>query len=97
MTRRGDIVVGIDHGLTFHPAWKLRTVIWDFAGEPLPGALADDVGRVLDELEAGALGDRLRDHLTDTELEAIEYRGRALLEEGFPYPDDYRSTPWPLV
>ena len=26
-----DLVLGIDHGLTFHPAWKLRTVIWDFA------------------------------------------------------------------
>ena len=27
----------IDHGVCFHPEWKLRTVIWDFAGEPLPG------------------------------------------------------------
>ena len=26
-----DLVLGIDHGLTFHPMWKLRTVIWDFA------------------------------------------------------------------
>ena len=31
-----DVVVGIDHGLTFHVAWKLRTVIWDFAGDPVP-------------------------------------------------------------
>ena len=34
-----DIVVGIDHGLTFHEDWKLRTVIWDFAGEKLPPAM----------------------------------------------------------
>jgi hypothetical protein len=92
-----DLVVGIDHGLTFHPAWKLRTVIWDFAGEPVPAGLADAVGRVVDQLETGELGARLREHLTAVEVEAIEYRGRALLDEGFPYPDDYRSTPWPLV
>lgn len=91
-----DAIVGIDHGLTFHPAWKLRTVIWDFAGEPVPPAMGDDVCRALDDL-AGDLGERLRLHLTEIEIEAIEYRGRALLSQGFPYPDDYRSTPWPLV
>ena len=35
----------IDHGLTFHADTKIRTVIWDFAGEPIPehllAALAD--------------------------------------------------------
>jgi uncharacterized repeat protein (TIGR03843 family) len=91
-----DVVIGIDHGLTFHPAWKLRTVIWDFAGEPVPPTLGDDVCRALDDL-AGDLGRRLGRHLTQVEIEAIEYRGRALLAQGFPYPDDYRSTPWPLV
>jgi hypothetical protein len=89
-------IVGIDHGLTFHPAWKLRTVIWDFAGEAVPAALGDDVCRTLEDLR-GDLGSRLRRLLTEVEIEAIEYRGRALLAQGFPYPDDYRSTPWPLV
>ncbi|MFI5047233.1 MAG: SCO1664 family protein [Acidimicrobiia bacterium] len=92
-----DTVVGIDHGLTFHPAWKLRTVIWDFAGETVAESLRDDVCRAMDSLRDGALRDRLRPHLTDVELEAVEYRGRAVLAEGLPYPDDYRSTPWPLV
>ena len=93
-----DLIVGIDHGLTFHPAWKLRTVIWDFAGERVPDADADDVCRALAELDNGPLGERLSDLLTGVELESIAYRARGLLEEGFPYPDDgYRSTPWPLV
>ncbi len=26
----------IDHGLTFHTEYKLRTVIWDWAGSPIP-------------------------------------------------------------
>jgi uncharacterized repeat protein (TIGR03843 family) len=92
-----DVVVGIDHGLTFHPAWKLRTVIWDFAGEPVLPILRDDVCRVVEQLGNGPLRATLGAHLTEVEIEAIEYRGRALLEEGLPYADDYRSTPWPLV
>jgi hypothetical protein len=55
------------------------------------------VCRALEELRDGALRDRLRPHLTPVELEAVEYRARAVLAEGLPYPDDYRSTPWPLV
>jgi len=93
-----DVIVGIDHGLTFHPAWKLRTVIWDFAGERVPDVDADDVCRALAELDSGPLGGRLADHLTAVEIEAVTYRANALLQEGFPYPDHgYRSTPWPLV
>jgi uncharacterized repeat protein (TIGR03843 family) len=95
---QNDAIVGIDHGLTFHPAWKLRTVIWDFAGERVPDGDTDDVCRTLADLEEGALGGELADLLTSVEIEAIVYRGRALLQEGFPYPDHgYRSTPWPLV
>ncbi len=36
LAKRDGHVWGIDHGLTFHVADKLRTVIWDFAGEPVP-------------------------------------------------------------
>jgi uncharacterized repeat protein (TIGR03843 family) len=93
-----DVIVGIDHGLTFHPAWKLRTVIWDFAGEQVPVTDTDDVCRALAALEGGSLATDLADLLTPVEIEAVAYRGRALLQEGFPYPDHgYRSTPWPLV
>ena len=31
----------IDHGLTFHSDIKIRTVIWDFGGEAIPGDLLD--------------------------------------------------------
>jgi uncharacterized repeat protein (TIGR03843 family) len=92
-----DVVVGIDHGLTFHEMWKLRTVIWDFAGESVPPDAADDVCRVLADLEQGPLGRRLGELLDADEIAAIAHRGRALLAEGLPLPDDYHSTPWPLV
>src|SRR5207253_341762 len=36
---------GIDHGLCFHEDPKLRTVIWEFAGEPVPDELMNAVAR----------------------------------------------------
>jgi uncharacterized repeat protein (TIGR03843 family) len=97
--RVNDIVIGIDHGLTFHPAWKLRTVIWDFAGEPLPPDLADDVCRVVADADTGELGDRLAMLLSPPELAAFSMRATDLVRDGrFPDPDPgYHSVPWPLV
>src|ERR671923_862144 len=45
---------GVDNGLTFHPLPKLRTVIWEFAGEPVPDRLRVDADRLAGELESGA-------------------------------------------
>ena len=42
---------GIDHGLTFHAHPKLRTVIWDFSGEPMPQELLHDLRRTLKDIE----------------------------------------------
>src|SRR5712691_10814787 len=41
----------IDHGVCFAVEPKLRTVIWDFAGDPLPESLCRDLGRLEQELE----------------------------------------------
>lgn len=41
----------IDHGLCFHSEYKLRTVIWEFAGERIEVALQDDLRHLLHELE----------------------------------------------
>ncbi len=39
-------VYAIDNALTFHAEPKLRTVIWDFSGEPIPASLRADVRRL---------------------------------------------------
>jgi len=88
----------IDHGLTFHEEPKLRTVIWDFAGERLPNRVQDDLERWLAE----GLGEQqLAGLLDDRELEALDRRTRALLDAGeLPAPDEDREWPpypWPLV
>jgi uncharacterized repeat protein (TIGR03843 family) len=96
---RNDVILGIDHGLTFHRQWKLRTVIWDFASEPLPVPLVEDVCRAVGELDDGALGERLGALLAPDELVAIAHRAAELLRDGrFPEPDPgYHSVPWPMV
>jgi uncharacterized repeat protein (TIGR03843 family) len=95
-SRPDGAIVGIDHGLTFHPAWKLRTVIWDFAGEAVSPDLADDVCRLALD---GALADRMAPLLSTLELDAMQRRASDLVGSGhLPDPDPgYHSLPWPLV
>lgn len=85
---------GIDNGLCFHCEPKLRTVMWDFAGETVPGrvveaacALADDVPEQVCAL------------IEPAEVQALERRARALVRRPrFPAPGpDHRAYPWPLV
>lgn len=87
-------IYAIDNGLTFHAEMKLRTVIWDFGGEPIPGALLDDIRRVLRRSVPAPLGDLL----DATERTALLARARAVLKVGrFPEDTGDRRYPWPLV
>lgn len=90
----------IDHGLCFHEEEKLRTVIWDHAGEPIPTPLLTDVANLLPALAPdGALSTALAPYLLPEEITALRERGQWLLEIGiFPIPpEDRRAYPWPLV
>ncbi len=91
-------IVGIDHGLTFHEHWKLRTVIWEFGAERVPDVLRDDLCRVIDDLAHGGLGARFGELLSAAEIDATIARGQALVAGRLPTPDPgYHSVPWPLV
>lgn len=88
----------VDHGLCFSERPVLRTVIWEFAGEPVPDRLLDDVHRLEPELRAGALRRELDGLLTAAEIDGTADRARALAGEGrFPLPGPGRSRPWPAV
>ena len=92
---RDGRVYGIDHGLSFHAEFKLRTVIWDFAGEPIPEKILEDVERFITD---GAPVELLC-LLDPFENDAMLSRAKALVEEGV-FPDDDtggRRYPWPLV
>jgi hypothetical protein len=89
----------VDHGVTFHAEPKLRTVIWDYAEEPLP----DEIRHALERLRASLsderrLGGEMERLLTPTERSATLHRVDALLERSrFPPPGPDRPVPWPLI
>jgi hypothetical protein len=88
----------IDHGVCFAVESKLRTVIWDFAGQPVPPRLLEDVARVADELRGGPLRDRMTSLLTPDEIEATAQRAERLARATrFPHPVGRRPYPWPPV
>jgi hypothetical protein len=89
----------IDHGLTFHTDPKLRTVIWDFAGEPLPGDLCGDLEGALMSIEKGALGGVLEKLLKPGEVRVLKRRLRGVLDPTWRFPDPTSawSVPWPPV
>ncbi|MBI1843240.1 MAG: SCO1664 family protein [Actinobacteria bacterium] len=91
---RDQHIYGIDNGLCFHPDPKIRTVIWEFGGEPIPAGLLGDIERCLEGLPGP-----LDPYLTHDEIDGIRRRGTYLLERaGFPEADPHgRCYPWPLV
>lgn len=93
-------IYGIDHGLTFNAQPKLRTVIWDFAGEPIPEPLLRDLeARAADEAAAAELRAQLAPLLGRGEIERFFLRVRRVLAARvFPGPaGGYHNVPWGFV
>lgn len=90
---------GIDHGLTFHNQGKLRTVIWDFVGEPVPSDVLDDIERLRRKLErSDARAAELDAMLDKGERKALRQRVERILTTGcFPDPPPWRPVPWPAL
>jgi uncharacterized repeat protein (TIGR03843 family) len=86
----------IDNGLCFHEDDKVRTVIWDFAGDPIEPALLERLHEVADGDVAV-----LRGLLDGPEVDATQHRARRLAAEGvLPEPIEegrYPPWPWPIV
>ena len=87
-------IYGIDNGLCFHPDPKVRTVIWEFGGEPIAPALLDDLRRL-----PSALPGDLAPLLDQEELDGVASRAERLVRRGeLPEADPSgRCYPWPLV
>jgi hypothetical protein len=89
-------VYGVDHGVSFHRQDKLRTVLWAWAGDPLPDDAVDTLSELRAELE-GPLADALQPLLTRRELVATVRRVDRLLESRrYPEPSgEWPAVPWP--
>ena len=93
----GEIHV-IDHGVCFSSSPKLRTVIWDFAGDPIPEVLLADVARLEAELRDGPTRAALAGLLDPIELDATHRRTETIIRsKRFPLPGPERPYPWPAV
>jgi uncharacterized repeat protein (TIGR03843 family) len=86
-------VWAIDNGLCFAADFRLRTVIWEFGGEPIDDTLLAAVTPLTERvpLEVATL-------LNDEEVDAIQGRAAWLVEHRtFPVDHTGRRYPWPLV
>jgi uncharacterized repeat protein (TIGR03843 family) len=85
---------GVDNGLSFHAEPKLRTVIWDFGGDPVAPAVLADLERTL----CAGVPTEVAELLTTAERGAVVERVARLLRTGrFPVDPSGRRYPWPLV
>ena len=85
-------VWAIDNGLCFSAPYKLRTVIWDFAGEPIDETLLDRIAPMVVEVP-----EALAALLADDEIAALQHRASKLVTERVLPSDDGHRYPWPLV
>ncbi len=92
----GRHIYGVDHGVTFSPVPKLRTVLWGWRGEPFDTEELAGLGRIRAALDL-ELGETLTGLLSRTEVRATTRRTDALLATGrFPFPAlDWPAVPWP--
>lgn len=86
-----DRIYGVDHGVTFHPEPKLRTVLWGWAAQPLTDA---ELALVL---AARAATGELAGLLAPDEVAAYAARCDELLAaRAFPAPrPGWPPIPWP--
>lgn len=89
-------ILGCDHGVTFHVDDKLRTVLWQWAGQKLNAKEVEILGNLLMLLD-GSLGQELANLLNVYEISALKMRTSELCKSGvFPHPNpNWPSVPWP--
>jgi uncharacterized repeat protein (TIGR03843 family) len=86
-------VWGIDNGLCFAEEFKLRTVIWEFADEPIAEPLLAPLRRLIESVPL-----KMASLFTDDEILAMLDRAEEILAEpSFPVDVSGRRYPWPLI
>ena len=91
----GERIWAVDNALSFHVEPKLRTVIWEFGGEPIPDALRSDAAALVEK----GLPPALCELIDPEEQQALLRRAQAVARDGsrFPIDGSGRAYPWPLV
>lgn len=94
-THSGDLFI-CDHGVTFHEEDKLRTVLWQWSGEPLHEDEVEVLRKLYRSIENGEI-EELPQLLSAEEIEALQFRLERLISQArFPEPNpDWPAVPWP--
>ena len=98
LLNREGMILGCDHGVTFHQDFKLRTVIWQFAGKSITSLELAQLHEVKNEI-AKVHNEEIGQLLHSDEVDALVKRIDSLIENReFPLPsEDWPAVPWPPV
>jgi hypothetical protein len=85
-----------DHGVTFHEEDKLRTVLWQWSGQPLNSDEMRTLSSLKNRVKDGGI-EELSRLLSAIEIEALLMRLDRLISESiFPEPNsEWPAVPWP--
>ena len=90
---RAGKVWGIDHGLTFNREPKLRTVLWQFVGEPISPLLRQELQELQER--ADELSEALSGVISGGEIHALQRRIANFAEHGcYPVLSPRRNVPY---
>lgn len=85
-----------DHGVTFHEEDKLRTVLWQWSGQPLRAEEIAVLKTLAQSLSQNSIAE-LEELLSTAEREALDMRVERLIAQAiFPEPsEDWPAVPYP--
>ena len=90
----------VDHGLTFNPLARRRTVMFEFNGEPYPNDLLLSQSKLISSLqdESHDLRNKLNTALDNNEIDSLIRRAKDMISAGtFPLLDPDWNVPWPMI
>ena len=90
----------VDHGLTFNPLARRRTVMFEFNGTPYSDELLQSLDGFVSNLDDtnADLRKMLADTLDDHEIDSLVRRGKEMLDDrSFPVLDPDWNVPWPMI
>tara|TARA_Y100000758_G_scaffold158589_1_gene112571 strand:+ start:15290 stop:16075 length:786 start_codon:yes stop_codon:yes gene_type:complete len=94
-----ETIWSIDHGLTFHSVFKLRTVMLEYCGKRISESLIDDLKLLAGRMESSSeIKSRLETQTSAEEIESLKTRLDVMITDPvIPILDPYRDVPWPFV
>ena len=94
-----ETIWSIDHGLTFHSIFKLRTVMLEYCGKGISSSLISDLKVLADRMESSSeIRSDLESQTSIKEIDSLKTRLDIMISDPvIPMLDPYRDVPWPFI